>query len=68
MDVCPYPGPLPNETSVNSLDVLHLNTQSIRNKLDYVQRKGKNDSRKYFMINLHERILSNPAEIEPATS
>ena len=61
----PLPGPLPNETSVNSLDVLHLNTLSIRNKLDYVQRKGKNDSRKYFMINLHERILSTRRRSNP---
>ena len=37
MDVHPNPGPLPTETSVNSLDVLHLNTRSIRNKLDYIK-------------------------------
>ena len=31
------------------------------------QRKRENDHRKYFMINLHERILPTSAEIEPAT-
>ena len=35
MDVHPNPGPSPTETSVNSLDVLYLNT--IRNKLDYIK-------------------------------
>ena len=30
------------------------------------QQKGENNSRKYFMINLHERMLPNPAGIEPA--
>ena len=32
------------------------------------QRKGENDRRKYFMINLHERMLSTSAGVEPATS
>ena len=32
------------------------------------QRKGENDSRKYFMINLHERMLPTSAGVEPATS
>ena len=32
------------------------------------QWKGKNDHRKYFIINLHERILLNLAGTEPATS
>ena len=32
------------------------------------QRKGKNDHRKYFMINLHERMLPTSAGVEPATS
>ena len=32
------------------------------------QRKGENYGRKYFMINLHERMLRNPAGIKPATS
>ena len=31
-------------------------------------RKGENDRRKYFTINLRERMLPDPAEIEPATS
>ena len=32
------------------------------------QRKGENDRRKYFMINLHERILPTSAGVEPVTS
>ena len=32
------------------------------------QRKGENDRRKYFMINLHERMLPTSARVEPATS
>ena len=32
------------------------------------QRKGENDRRKYFMINLHERMLPTSAGVEPATS
>ena len=31
------------------------------------QRKGENDPRKYFMINLHGRMLPDPAGIEPTT-
>ena len=31
------------------------------------QRKGENDRRKYFMINLHERMLPTSAGVEPAT-
>ena len=30
--------------------------------------KGENDHRKYFMINLHERMLLTSAGVEPATS
>ena len=32
------------------------------------QRKGENDRRKYFMINLYERMLPTSAGVEPATS
>ena len=32
------------------------------------QRKGENDRRKYFMINLHERMLPTLAGVEPVTS
>ena len=32
------------------------------------QRKGENDRRKYFMINLHERMLQTTAGVEPAIS
>ena len=32
------------------------------------QRKGENDRRKYFIINLHVRMLQTSAEVEPATS
>ena len=32
------------------------------------QRKGENDRRKYFMINLHERMLPTSVGAEPATS
>ena len=32
------------------------------------QRKGENDRRKYFMINLYERMLLTSAGFEPATS
>ena len=32
------------------------------------QQKGKNECRKHFMINLHERILPASAGVEPATS
>ena len=32
------------------------------------QRKGENDRRKYFKINLHERMLRTSAGVEPATS
>ena len=32
------------------------------------QQKGENDRRKYFMINLHERMLPTSAGVEPATS
>ena len=32
------------------------------------QRKGENDRRQYFMINLHERMLPTSAGVEPATS
>ena len=32
------------------------------------QRKGENDRRKHFMINLHERMLPTSAGVEPATS
>ena len=32
------------------------------------QRKGENDRRKYFMINLRERMLPTSAGVEPATS
>ena len=31
------------------------------------QRKGENDRRKYFMINLHEIMLPTSAGVEPAT-
>ena len=31
------------------------------------QRKGENDRRKYFTINLHERMLPTSAGVEPAT-
>ena len=31
------------------------------------QRKGENNRRKYFMINLHERMLPTSAGVEPAT-
>ena len=37
MDVHTNPGPSTTETSVNSLDVLHLKTSSIRNKLEYIE-------------------------------
>ena len=40
-----------------------------RQKLPFLnQRKGENDRRKYFMINLHERMLPTSAGVEPATS
>ena len=32
------------------------------------QRKGENDRRQYFMINLHERMLPTSAGVEPVTS
>ena len=32
------------------------------------QRKGENDRRKYFIINLHERMLPTSVGVEPATS
>ena len=32
------------------------------------QRKGENDRRKYFTINLHERMLPTSAGVKPATS
>ena len=32
------------------------------------QRKGEDDRRKYFMINLHERMLPTSAGVEPASS
>ena len=32
------------------------------------QRKGENDRRKYFMINLHERMLPTSAGVKLATS
>ena len=32
------------------------------------QRKGDNDRRKHFMINLHERMLPTSVGVEPATS
>ena len=32
------------------------------------QQKGENDHRKYFMINLHERMLLTSVEVEPVTS
>ena len=32
------------------------------------QRKGENDRRKYFMINLHERMLPTSTGVEPSTS
>ena len=32
------------------------------------QRKGENDCRKYFTINLHKRMLPTSAGVEPATS
>ena len=32
------------------------------------QQKGENDQWKYFMINLHERILLDPADTKPTTS
>ena len=32
------------------------------------QVKGKNDHRKYFMINLHDRMLLDPARIKTVTS
>ena len=32
------------------------------------QLKGENDRRKYFMINLHERMLPTSAGVEPETS
>ena len=32
------------------------------------QQKGENDCRKYFMINLHKRMLPTSAAVEPATS
>ena len=33
-----------------------------------LQRKEENDRRKYFLINLHERMLPTSAGVEPATS
>ena len=32
------------------------------------QRKGENDLRKYFMVNLHERMLPTQQVVKPATS
>ena len=32
------------------------------------QQKGENDRRKYFMINLHERMLPTSAGVEPVIS
>ena len=32
------------------------------------QQKGENDCRKYFMINLHERMLPTSVGVEPVTS
>ena len=32
------------------------------------QRKGENDRRKHFMINLHEKMLPTSAGVEPAIS
>ena len=40
-----------------------------RQKLTFLnQRKGENDRRKYFMINLHKRMLPTSAGVEPAIS
>ena len=47
--------------------VIRLNTVSLY--LLYLELwKGENDRRKYFMINLHERMLLTSAGVEPATS
>ena len=46
------------------------NSRSTRNwQLPFLnQRKGENDRRKYFMINVHERMLPTLVGVEPATS
>lgn len=37
MDIELNPGPDNRDASINSLDIFHLNTRSVRNKLDYIQ-------------------------------
>ena len=49
---------------------LHNHTFTARNwQLPFLnQQKGENDHRKYFMINLYERMLLTSAGVQPATS
>ena len=48
--------------------LLHIDLPEI-DKMSFLnQRYEENDRRKYFMINLYDRMLPDPAEIKPATS
>ena len=40
----------------------------ILSKIGSDTHQGENDRRKYFMINLHERMLPTPVGVEPATT
>ena len=56
-------GRLSSKRLINIVHILSPETDNFVN-----QRKGENDRRKYFMINLQERMLPTSAGIEPATS
>ena len=65
---------LPNHTftgqalsSKRLISIVHILSPEFDN-CSSLQRTGENDRRKYFMINLHERMLPTSAVVEPATS
>ena len=53
MDIHLNPGP--SFTDINSLDIFHLNTRSIRNKIDYIQ--GLTES--YYILCFSETHLDD---------
>ena len=67
---------LPNHTftgqalsSKRLTSIVHILSPETDRQLPFLnQRKGEKDRRKYFMINLHERMLPTSAGVEPATS
>ena len=56
------------KSSEQLTSIVHILSPGADNCPFLNKRKGENDRRKYFMINLHKRMLPTSAGVEPATS